>query len=141
MHVSIMVIVTQGRKIFEKKILFLVIEKTHLLFVFMQASLALWLGMEENERRENSEEKEKRKTEQSGIPSLFPPKCLQFGMEASLVGPKKESKQQATSREKQDSSPKANHHRQATFFLLSGFSAKATLALHVFCGRDKLCSG
>lgn len=40
MHVSIKVTVTQEEKVFEKKVLFLVIGKTHLLFVFMQAS---WL--------------------------------------------------------------------------------------------------
>jgi len=84
MHVFIKVTVTQEEKVL-KKVLFLVIGKTHLLFVFMQAS---WLmaGYGENER-EKKREKKNEKTEQSGIPFPFQNVC-------NLVwkprGPKKE---------------------------------------------------
>jgi hypothetical protein len=96
MHITIKVTVTQAGKVCGKKSFFFVIENTSA-FCVLCSLLAYGLGMEENEWKEN-EKRKKRKEQTKWYPPFFPPKCLQFGMDASH-GPKQWERKKAMKHE------------------------------------------
>jgi hypothetical protein len=77
-------------------------------------------------------EKKNEKTDKVVSPP-FPPKCLQFGMDASR-GPKNMGKKKSNRARVEESKtrPKATTLVKQLFFLLSGFSVESNLALQMF---------
>jgi hypothetical protein len=140
MHVTTKVTVTQERKSFVgKKVFFLVIGK-HICFLCFMWPLGLWFGYGGKWVERKRKKKKKRKEQTKWYPPFFPPKCLQFGMDASH-GPKNMGKKKAIKHESRKARlAQKQPPPSSNFFSSLWVFGWKQLGSAGICGRDKLCS-